>query len=379
MNNIANDKRTYSREGFLLADAVIAKTGPLPYTRGELGMKGGQPNDIVKINRSREVLEKALPTMIGAPITIDHPTAFIGTGDSTSHVVGSVASIPTITDDGKVKAKVRVYDADAIRMIESGQDQLSPGFNFVMQNLDDSKGTADIAAMSVNHVAIVPKGRAGEAVRIMDALPTSISLDHKESTMTIDQQQLNDAIAKAVDAAMSAKGDASQSTEATKQVFVSAIGDALKPVLDGFAEMKAAQDKAIADAKEKEAKDAADKKEQELVQSVIDGERARYAVLEDAKRMIASDKHAELDDKDVKGILAMAVGDSVADADNKSMDYLQGVFDSRKAAMDAAPTAATDTSGVPAGVVHAGGQASTSRANIYRERFNNRNKPMEGK
>lgn len=376
--NKSNDKRIFSKEGFLLADAVLTKVGPLPYLRGELNM-GGDPNGVVMIDRSRSVLEAALPSMIGAPLTINHPGEFIGSTDADSYVVGSVASIPEIDSQGRVKAKVRVFHQDAIDMIKSGDDELSPGFNFVMQNLDDDRGTADIAQMSINHVAIVPKGRAGNAVRILDSLPPNLYATSGSTTMesiTMDDKQLNDVVAKAVDAAMKAQGDATQNTGAIKDAFASAITDSLKPMLDQVNEMKAAQDKAIQDAKDKEAADKAAKDKDEFAQSIIDGERARYKVLETAKRFIASDKHADLENADAKAIMVAAVGDSVEDAANKSEDYLRGILDGMVKAADTQATQSTD--GVPAGVVKAGGEVK-DRASMYRKRFEDRNKSKEAK
>jgi hypothetical protein len=66
-------KRTFTSEGNLIAPAVLARSGILPYYARELGLTDRSPNALVKVFRSPETLAQSAPTFEAKPITVDHP------------------------------------------------------------------------------------------------------------------------------------------------------------------------------------------------------------------------------------------------------------------------------------------------------------------
>ena len=197
------DKRLFSSEGFLLADAILTKVGTLEYGLNEIE-EGGDPKKRVRLHRSRKVLESALPLMVGAAVTRGHPPEFVS-DENTKDIVGAVVTEPVINDAGEVRAKIRVFHKDVIDGIESGKDELSPGFNFVLNMTGEDTG--EIVEMEVNHVAVVPRGRAGRSVRVLDHLPPRGGDAHTEETIVSDQAKLDEAVRQAVDKVLAEDGN----------------------------------------------------------------------------------------------------------------------------------------------------------------------------
>ena len=319
----ANDKRMWTQEGFLLADANIGMVGPLMYQRSELRDASGRPldgdpNSVVTLHRSRQVLEEAIPTMTGAPVTIDHPPEFLTTSDYKEKSVGGVATLPTIDNRGMVKAKVRIGDETAIQKVKRGEHQLSPGFGFVIDWKNDNEG--DIVGMQVNHIAIVEKGRAGHQVRILDSLPPnppSIGNQQETNKMSTESSIKPEDIRAMV-------GDV------LKEHAVDLKAEDSKKAIEGIVArldaMDAERAKQATDAAAKEAETARQAEDKALIEKTVQAERARYTMIQDALPFIAEDQREGIMDKDAKSVLVMAVGDSVQGADAMSEDRLLGLL-----------------------------------------------------
>ena len=353
-----SDARLYSEEGFLLADAVLTRTGPLGYTREELGLDG-DPDAVVQLNRSREMLEQSLPKMIGAAVTKGHPWPFITAKDAKqrAEVIGAVVTEPKIDNDGNVRAKIRLYDESAIKGIECGDDQLSPGFNLVMKQT--GRDTGEITDMSVNHVAIVAQGRAGSAVRVLDQLPKQ-----ETSKMAEDNTNVLDAVRQAMDEAL-----AKNSKNSDPKPVIDGVLKAIEPRLKVIDEMQAAKAKADADAAAKQVADEAKEVRDKLIEEVTAAERARYAVITDALPFIAEDKHGELVNMTTKDVLVMAVGDSVPNASDLTEDVLKGVM----LGMSVQAKANDEASGI----VRREPQEQAKVVDLYKDRYDNRMKTVK--
>lgn len=333
----ANDKRTMSGEGFLLADAVITKVGDLPYTRKELGL-GGNPSDTIMLSRPRAVLEQALPTLKGAPVTRGHPDKFVNSENFAQDIVGAVVTEPTIDQSGNVRAAVRLYDKDTIESVQRGDHQLSPGFHFVPEFITDNKGV--IKQARFNHVAVLPNGRAGESVRILDRLPPEIH--RKETSKMDDTKQMTDAIRLAVKDAMGEPAAKGLSTEQVESTLATAIDKALEPVIADITALKTKQAKDEADAKVKEAEDATNQKVEEAVKF----ERARMGIIADAKPFIDEQHYADLEGMDSEKVLRLAIGDMVEGTDGMDLKTLNGIFMGIKATRSAQDESVDPTASV---------------------------------
>lgn len=348
------DKRVENRYGFVHADAILTKVGDLPYTRKELALDGN-PEDIVMLKRPRKTLEDALERMKGAPITIGHPPEFITADNARGQVVGAVSSIPRIDKAGKVRADVTLYDRQAIDMIKSGQDELSPGFELVLKDLTDSEGT--ITGMQVNHLAIVRRGRAGSSVRILDELPPAL---HINEVIDMDEKMLDTAVRKAVDEAMAKITDAKDFDTAKAEV-VQAVTDSLAPTIAKVEKIITDHD---AEAK-KVADEAIEAERKAVIDKAVDAAKAHSKIVLDCMKHIEPAKHAELMDMATADVLKLAVGD-MAGVEDMSVDTMRGILIGR--AMDDK----TEKVKAPIDVVHVGDEKKPTdvKSDIYNKIFN---------
>ena len=142
---------------------------------------------------------------------------------------------------------------------------------------------------------------------------------------------------------------------AMKKAFGDAMTDAMKPYMDGMMKMKDSLDarhKAEDEDKARRAADEAKLKAEDAAKDfekqIVAQERARYDIMLDAMPLIDEAKRETLKGADVKDILIAALGDSIPNAANQSVDYLRGALD---AAKHSASLGGVDDMSLPAGVV----------------------------
>lgn len=363
-----NDKRVFSQEGFLIADAILTRTGWMDYTREELGITGGDPKKIVKLHRSRKALEAALPTMAGAAVTIGHPGDFLNPHNTRGKAVGAIAGAPRIDEHGHVRAAVRLWDAEVIDRVQRGLDELSPGFVHTLSNLTGDSG--EIEGIQVNHIAVVPRGRAGHKVRILDHLPPEIGITEgqpmpaENKTLTDAMRtEIADAVTSAIKTAQIKDAEAKPDTRAIADAVAGAIGDRLAKLETAHAE----QVKQAADAEKKKAEDAAKERETKIRDEARAEERQKFATINAALPYLSDEDRAALDGKSTKEILLLAVGDAVPNADKMSEERLRGIIDGYSLSEKPAETKSTDE-----GLKVKSG-AKSDDDNIYAEIFAKRN------
>lgn len=171
--DFAPSSRTYTDNGFLRVSGKAARTGVYQYIASELELKDRAPNDIVNVYRpADEVFDSnSLQSYSNVDVTNDHPSKLVNSDTYKSTSVGHVISA---TQDGDfVNVDMIIKDAQAIKDVESGKAQLSPGYTavYVAEKGNAPCGTAydfKQTGLDINHVAIVKRGRGGEQVRIND-------------------------------------------------------------------------------------------------------------------------------------------------------------------------------------------------------------------
>ncbi|NKJ38781.1 DUF2213 domain-containing protein [Rhizobium sp. SG570] len=201
---VAGTRRT--GDGYLVADARIARTGIQSYSGAEMG----RPEmHAVRIYRpGTEVFsDDTLKSAAHRPVTNEHPPEMVTSENWKKYSVGQTGD--EIAGEGIfLRVPLMVSDEAAIQDIESGKQELSAGY---VCDVDFTAGVTPAGEaydaiqrnIRINHIAIVRRGRAGSKVRIGDAAapwgcsplaaPRSIS-DHHQSkegmmptkTMTID-------------------------------------------------------------------------------------------------------------------------------------------------------------------------------------------------
>lgn len=158
-------------DGFIHADANVARTGIQAY----LGREVGKPEiPVVKVYRPEsEVTDvNSVVTYSHTPVTMGHPSERVTADNWKKYAVGEV-STEAEWKDGKIKLPLILKDADAIRAIQNGTRELSAGYSCTLDwtpgEIDGVKYDAVQRQIRINHVAIVPRGRAGSECRIGDA------------------------------------------------------------------------------------------------------------------------------------------------------------------------------------------------------------------
>jgi hypothetical protein len=181
-------------DGYLVADARIARTGIQNY----LGWEVGKPDmDQVRVYRpgSEVFSDETLRSAAHRPVSNDHPDEHVASKNWRDYAVGQ--SGDEVTGEGIfIRVPLMVSDESAISDIEAGKQELSAGYTC---DLDFTAGTTPSGEaydaiqknIRLNHVAIVHRGRAGSQVRIGDASAwgaapiTNDQRPEKEKIMTL--------------------------------------------------------------------------------------------------------------------------------------------------------------------------------------------------
>lgn len=180
-------------DGYLVADARIARTGIQTYLGSEVGR-----DDMATVRVYRpgaEVFSEAtLKSAAHRPVTNDHPADAVNSSNWKQFAVGQTGD--EVTGEGIfLRVPLMVSDESAIRDIEAGKRELSAGYTCT---LDFAPGKTPAGEpydaiqknIRLNHVAIVARGRAGSEVRIGDdatqwgAAPIPPTMDKEPRAMS---------------------------------------------------------------------------------------------------------------------------------------------------------------------------------------------------
>lgn len=169
--------RTFDREGRLrVASTPISKAAVNGYYGWEISRPalGLDPNRLYRLLRDPEELAKAAPTFAGVQLLDDH-IVVDADHPQTTNIVGAIGTDVRF-EDPYLKASLIVWDAAAIRLIESdAKRQLSASYSY---DPDMTRGTwrgerydGIMRNIRGNHVTLVAAGRAGNDVMVADAMP----------------------------------------------------------------------------------------------------------------------------------------------------------------------------------------------------------------
>lgn len=167
-------QRKFKDSGQMIAPCSIARTGVMSYLAKECGdaFKDRDPMSIVKIATLAEDLfcKDSIESYRSAPITVGHPEDDVNTENSKDLVKGMLEGLP-LRDGELLSATLVLNDADAISITKQSDSQLSSGHTARLVLCDAAVTGYDAKKTHIrcNHVAIVPRGRAGAEVRIADA------------------------------------------------------------------------------------------------------------------------------------------------------------------------------------------------------------------
>ncbi|WP_428029800.1 DUF2213 domain-containing protein [Ancylobacter sp.] len=309
-------------DGYLVADARIARTGVQVYLGREVGKA---EMATVRVYRPGDEVFSAdtLSSAAHRPVTNDHPADLVTSQNWKQHAVGQTGD--EVAGEGIfIRVPLMVSDEAAIRDIEAGKRELSAGYTC---DLDWTAGKTPSGEaydavqrnIRLNHVAIVARGRAGSEVRIGDAAqwgaaPITDKTPEKEITMTLKTVT--------VDGIPIEVTDQGATVIATLQ---SRVADAAAKFTDAETKHQQALAAKDADIAKKDAEiDAL--KGKVLDAAAIDKLVADRADLIGKAKVLAKDVKTDgLSDADIKKAVVIAVvGDSAKD---KSPTYIDARFD----------------------------------------------------
>ena len=156
-------------EGFLICKNVpIARTGMQEYTARDL-MLDGDPERMIKVNRyETDVFEPAaLASFEGKPVTDGHPPEEVEPANFASYAKGHIQRVRREGDF--MVADLYINDLILINDVRNGiKREVSCGY--ICEYTADGDGYKQ-SKIRGNHVAVVPRGRAGHEVAIKDESP----------------------------------------------------------------------------------------------------------------------------------------------------------------------------------------------------------------
>jgi hypothetical protein len=170
-------------EGFFVAvGAVISRCGMMVYKASELGFAGG--DRLIRVWRApSEVFSKtSMGSAEGKPITSPHPSKFVRAENWSSVSKGHLQNVRMgpVGDDGnqQLLADLVIGDSGLVEQVKLGLTDLSLGYDCSYVKLPDDSPLGDYAQINitVNHCAVVPKGRGG-STKIMDSVEDNMTID----------------------------------------------------------------------------------------------------------------------------------------------------------------------------------------------------------
>ena len=181
--------RKITPEGYLRGKAVLGKTGVQTYRQSELpfALQDASLGDRVKIFRPERNISnpEILENIKLKPITIEHPDRSVNSSNHKDLSVG-VISETLQTDSGKIIADLLVTDAEAVKLVDGGYDNISLGYNVSIKRQNgehngESYQYIEDSPFTTNHVAITRKARAGlNQAKILDSSKGLENMNEKE-------------------------------------------------------------------------------------------------------------------------------------------------------------------------------------------------------
>ena len=311
---LVTTSRSYTPNGFLKAKALIARTGIQEYYGIELGLMD-EPMKKVRIYRPESVVfdDAVLNSCLGLDITNDHPSVGVNAETYKTLTCGCVTSKGerSVEQPEYIVCDILVKDKQAIADIENGKSELSAGYQSrcVLESgvtPDGEQYDGLIEDIVLNHVAIVEKGRAGNA-RILDHQLKEVSM---KRTLTIGDKAFE------FEAESSEIEDAFKSLTEERDSIQTKLADAQQAKTD--IEAKLAD--ALAELETVKAQVLTDAQINELVKQIADAQ-TKARTLCGADFVCDSVNPVEIKRQ------ALAVVFPKSDFADKSSDYIEARFD----------------------------------------------------
>lgn len=182
-----------TKEGYLIATSKVARTGVQLYLAREIGdlaiAKGFKSDDVVKVYRHPDEVfsDSALQSLTRVPVTLNHPNDMVDADNYKELSVGDVGD--RFAQDGDwIVVNPMIKDSAAVKAAKTTHKQISMGYTAdIVDARDGIDADFEMRNISFNHLALVPKGRAGDQARIGDADIWGISpVTVEDKAMTVE-------------------------------------------------------------------------------------------------------------------------------------------------------------------------------------------------
>ena len=154
--------------GYLVATSPVVRAGVQLYRADELGLVGSHT---VRVMRpENEVFSQdAINSLTRVPVTLNHPSELV-TADNWSELAKGEIGDAWTRDGDWIVVNPMIKDAAAITAAKTTHRELSAGYTADVDFEASGDGfDATMRNFRFNHIALVPKGRAGSQARIGDA------------------------------------------------------------------------------------------------------------------------------------------------------------------------------------------------------------------
>lgn len=299
---IGGTKKT--QEGYLVATSRVARVGVQEYLASEIGdaalASGFSSGDLVKVYRAPEQVFHAdtLASITRVPVTVDHPSELVDADNYAKYSVGDVGD--AFARDGEwIVVNPMIKDAAAVKAAETSHKEISMGYTAeIVKARDGVDADFEMVNIRMNHLALVPKGRAGSAARIGDAAnwgASPVTVEDKRMTVELKTVIL---------------GDKAVQVEAKDADTVAAILKDHKTTID-------AKDAAIGELKAKLAEAEAKVLTDEAVAALVDAKVKAKAMLDAVKAKFGDEAVKDASDAEIAGmfkVIGKVADNSVRDA-----------------------------------------------------------------
>jgi len=284
-------------EGFIQDTAVLTRTGIFEYREpnGTIRREYRPPEEVFHAD--------SLASFKGKPITDGHP-GMVTSKNAKLHTVGSILSEGR-ADGDNVICDLIIYDTSPV---DAGKKELSVGYQL---DLDETPGEingdrydAIQRNIRVNHNALVPRGRAGNARLNLDAADADTT--EEDTTMTMVKVRLDSGIS------YDAAPEVANALQATQDALTAARADIDK-------------EKARADAAEAKLGDA-EKATDKIRADAAAAAKARILLEDSATKVGASFKPDATDTEIRSAVIKKVRGDSF-DLTGKTDGYIEAAYD----------------------------------------------------
>lgn len=179
--------------GYLVATARVARTGVQEYLASEIGdaaiAAGFKEDEVVRVYRHADQVFSAdtLASVTRVPVTVGHPEEMVDASNWAKYAVGEVGDAYS-TEPEWIVVNPMVKDSAAIKAARTTHQEISMGYEAeIVKARDGVDADFEMVNIRMNHLALVPRGRAGSEARIGDSANWGASpVNVKDKEMTVE-------------------------------------------------------------------------------------------------------------------------------------------------------------------------------------------------